>query len=113
MYILIIHRLTENFVKEEDGIYPNDWDYTTNIAPFTDREDALAYLKQLKTEYHAKGKTKYGSIKGRKSTRYNNEYYYHKTIETIHTELKEQKFSGKELEVASEHDTGECPFSDN
>ena len=111
MYILIIHRLSENFEQYDNEICPSDWDYITNIVPFTERKEAIEYLKRLKKEYHAKGKTTDGAIHGRKVIRYD-DHYYTKTIETIHTELKELEF-GEELEVASEHDTGECPFGEN
>ena len=111
MYILTICRLSENCERYDNEICPSDWDYTTNIVPFTERKEAIGYLKRLKKEYHAKGKTTNGAIYGRKVIRYD-EHYYTKTIETIRTKLKELKF-GEELEVASEHDAGECPFGEN
>jgi len=108
MFIVIVHRLFQNLEKSAlDGreyIY-SDWESYSNIAPFPSKEDAIAYLKDLKKEYRGKGKTKDGRIIGRKTTVYGDT----KTVEEIVTDLIETDY-GKEVEVANEYDVGECPF---
>ena len=107
MIILTITRLAETFERFDDGMGPSEWNYTTNIVPFPTRKDAVSFLKKMKAEYHGKGKVASGEITGRKTTRFEGM----RTLETIRTELTELDY-GQELEVASEYDTGMCPFGE-
>lgn len=107
MYIILLHRIVENFERYEGVICPSDWEVTTNIVNYYNRNDAVDYLKRLKKEYRGKGKVIDGKITGRKVTRYDGT----KTIENIRTELVDVP-QGIELEVANEYDVGECPWGE-
>lgn len=107
MLILTIHNLEETFTKENNDYYPEDYEYTTKIVVFTNHNNAINYIKKLKEEYHAKGKTNTGNLYGKKLIK--DKLLNKKTKISIRTELKELD-EGVELTVASESDIGECPF---
>ena len=111
MFLLIIRRLYENFERDEDGMCPSDWEHMSNVIPFLSREDAMDYLKKLKSDYHGKGKVSDGVITGRKVTKFKGHSMDIQTVENIRTELVEANY-GQELEISNESDVGECPFGE-
>lgn len=109
MYILTINKLVEEFIKDEDGFYPECWTDSTSIKLFKDMSDCKEYLKQIKQSYHAKGKIADGFLTGKRTIKTT---AFRKEKITITTKVDEIHIGDDTMEITSSYDVGECPFGD-
>ncbi len=104
MYIVKLIYLDKIVTKSNKELPSYRWKHTRYILLYIKHKDAIAKIKELKTEYKGKGKTAVGTITGKKKIKETDGY----TIRKIKTEIIEAGYDEK-IKIFGESDTSESP----